>query len=1587
MAWESEVPENKQVGESRPLFELKFNDYRVGGQPYHQLRVNSPALTDAVWSEHFRPVEDRLEEMSDGRLDLDLRACVWGDPIPLLCLVILVRRLRQRRVNVQIILSLPGESASERVHRWAGAESNPRLFTNGGRFLAFLANEGFIDELLRFSALIELKGKNRKVTVKTSSDVLRELSKQEPLAYPESTALQVGTISIDRPFDEGVRKAITDEISKRLNGPLFQARIQSEVETRFSEELLSRLRVILIEGLINIAEHAYDDQDESKVGAYYARFRKGLIGANQSDRLQLQAFLGEESKESQRLDGTFLHHQKGCLEVFVADSGVGLVKKLVETHPELTDHPHKFRYYIENVLSRGMSSNPERRTAKGALSLIHDNASRYGDYLRIYSDQFWLGSSAPIPKRANISKLVTHRKVATGPRGLYWHFRLGWQAANDIDGAWISIAKFPAAMKAAQESYARAITDAARSGFAKALVLRGSEEFSSDPESDAPRHLERHPDTSVVVWYSGRRLLKNDILKRVMEIADLEPKRVYRKLYIVDIETHDADFYLGALRALRTDLRYEWPHAFKEIVLVTSTWKVCALEYQREPTEDDPDVGRHGFVERRAMGTKFYDVGDTEQPSLSDARVCNLVSFFRWHASQLFWKALAAEDQLNAVYFNGPVEWSENPRLVINGYLDFGLASTIASCKRILAGELRRYCLLHADSVPTLYSFDSYVANIVDYVDWMLGPSTQGKQRHRHGIGSVLVTGKTLEAHDAEDGKHIHFFAHPNAVRAFGAARTLLYWPSGDGWFERRIPRSGVEPRRRIGSTAAISAKGNKTFSLPRWSDDGKSVAVRDPQLTYDDIQNSPPLVQSGHWSDGSHHDFLSLNVRNAVSRSDIDGHGVFTYIATCIISALRLSLELTEHGRTRYASFRAEHGNSRKEFKTQACAVAYPMRGDGAHMVELFLERYVAPDFRGVVVNRLIGIGDIRSTGSRLPILMSPSASEKIKAALEAKVPGAGTLMFIDDAGITGKTHTELNSVLRALGAKRVLTVLGVDRRRLPSGRVTSEDLSAYWRLDIPPLGDAYTCPICAARSDLGLLTSLLSSEQLVEHTNSVLARWEAMDPNRNWDKALRPIPLNSVSLKYGLVEGSVRGQRPHVEVRSSTALATWYVELETMTGSEQTYERAIEKLQGRAIAGEQGETLAKLELMASALLYFSGSLAPKRLLSIVDEMFAIIIKIRTNGEHTALASLAIISAVNTVLQYGGARFEAIVDRHLGNDIEALSDDARMLITVLIAKKAIAVTHPRVLQISRLLFGMPVPLAHRYNLFHAELLSPIGNLHGRPLMKISEGVDFSSYGSSAVMREALASCDFLLKFIQTIPFDFAADTAPTSKSDGINILEKVHGALTVARDDLRQASKEKGTLNDVKASCVDLVEQLKELRDRLAINIKSLLPAIRNLVNEAIEEWPSNMVRPETDIGRSAKKSKLALRDEEERWLVWDNQIRLALKDVFKNCFAYCGDAIPNPYGPRSDRLCRVWIATQLCESSVIILFANSIGPKVSSSNSIETKGAARFRRIREVGGKVSTSEDASRSVFYTEVEIPYMGFCQPAINERNQK
>ena len=434
------------------------------------LRVKTQVLNDKSWASHFGSVEAWLlssERPALAELRIDLRRCIWADPLPLLGLLLLSRRLVAVGTEVTWLLRRSEQAqATATATRPDPASAGPsasriRSFSPPGRLTRYLATDGYLEQAIKAKVKILVTGEDQREEITTTASLAKWSDLPDDLAYANATVIPVQVLELP-PFGDEARNVIASEVDGRLENPELLSRLHASVGPQATEGLLASLRLILTETLLNIAEHAYPSGVPTRPGAYYVRFRQGVAGANQAQRETLRLYMEAERLDLPRIGTAYLTDRQGCIEIFIGDSGEGLVKRLLESHPQLQDKRNPFVEYVRQVLLNGLSSNRERRTEKGALSLIYANATRRGDYIRCFGDSWWLGTPCPMPREtSSLQELASDERSKT-PKGLYWHFRVGWDGATDDALSWSEIAESDGAREVLRSAFLNPLSSAQR---------------------------------------------------------------------------------------------------------------------------------------------------------------------------------------------------------------------------------------------------------------------------------------------------------------------------------------------------------------------------------------------------------------------------------------------------------------------------------------------------------------------------------------------------------------------------------------------------------------------------------------------------------------------------------------------------------------------------------------------------------------------------------------------------------------------------------------------------------------------------------------------------------------------------------------------------------------------------------------------------------------------------------------------------------------------------------------------------------------------------------------------------------------------
>lgn len=283
--------------------------------------------------------EDEILYFDFNAVKVQLGLCQWTDPLPLLSLLISLNQANKNGIKITTIIPSPNDRRTVRV-------------------LKFLFDEGFLFEFAKCSKIVDQAG----VPVAEGGEVLYSAMKRLKninisLNYSNCSLLSAQILDTRKMFEGNLTKVDewVEEKVKNLSNQLHE-----KIPAYSRNSILHRLTIVLVELLQNVVKHAYDDDQKHTYAGVYIRFRNGLdnnsIGIEEKRNLDL-AFR-EEQANCPRLMREFLDIRKGCLEIFVIDSGMGLTESLKETLAKLSKGKlhvsYPFRYAFNLVFNDGI---------------------------------------------------------------------------------------------------------------------------------------------------------------------------------------------------------------------------------------------------------------------------------------------------------------------------------------------------------------------------------------------------------------------------------------------------------------------------------------------------------------------------------------------------------------------------------------------------------------------------------------------------------------------------------------------------------------------------------------------------------------------------------------------------------------------------------------------------------------------------------------------------------------------------------------------------------------------------------------------------------------------------------------------------------------------------------------------------------------------------------------------------------------------------------------------------------------------------------------------------------------------------------
>ena len=1510
------------------------------GSDYLEIKLPK-FFRDDGWANSIGLVQYEISRYSSRHLMIprkilfNFNSCRWIDPFPLMS--VLLEIANALHIGMTVKVKLPEYDSGSNPFEQGPYQKSPN------RLLLFLAQEGFINCLDDLKCNIEFLNR---------PDGWIEVFRSLPVRPSYEDARCIPMKIFDVPTEE-----INDFAKTSVEGLLvgIESILDSKIPPHSQEQLIYKLRVALQEVLHNAQEHAYEEDASSRLLSVYVRFRNGGIALDSASRQVYQQCVREENTHCPKLRREWLNVRPGCLEVFVLDRGIGMVRSFEKVGIELPGK-YKFSEVMKKTFLDGRSTRPKRQTRYGGLHLLHNLLTETGDYLRGLEDNIWFGCGVPIHRSTEgVHQLA---KAEYKLIGLAIHLRMGWKEETDHGDEWGKFAH-------AGESEIWHELALSEHDCAPSFEWFESQYIFDDRFGELKKYGSQ---SDWILWLVRPHQMKRDILIFIeRNIAPIVSKNTV--LIIADITSYEAQTYAAALGEFKTLCSINWPTKFSRIIFSTNRWRFAAVDYKKHGDS-------HGFS---ALHNNLKTLRITPLPIKPEPKSFRLgiVRWLKWHDSRRLWDEVEKNRQM---FVSEQISWGKDEigdTRHISGYLDFHRTTHNSLCSAIYKISLTRLLGILPPEKIELHPLDRLTKTILREVHSSeMYRTSADLQETQLALGSVLVSGSTLQA-SSSFPLDLHFLIHHSSPLR-GKKPSLLYWLPKD--------QVGSGPSRfsRIGRTAAIAPEGWKSFEVPRFDSDGECVGARSPQETYQDWQSlSPVIVKAGHWSYEGHHDFLTINIAKAVEASFLAKNELAHFLVNRILPFIGLDKThlnedwhlLLETEPEKHAP--ADHG-----------LLVYRSHPSSDLAIKKLFD-ILTEEGRKIALSRTFPILPVRMRWTGSTFLIPPFVREDIKNALFSG-PNVCPILLFDDAAITGRTLHDLQAALLAVGAEQISIVVVVNRLRQPADSKGNGWLDYYWRLDVPAMGREGNCPLCHALNLAESFSASLVSSIAIDSIKKWRRQWGEVSPLNNWSAGIHPMPLITLErqTKYCYrrdleVDDECKKYFARIDIIRSSGLVAHITELHAMTGRD---DYCIKKII------EHNEHEIRIEIASSQILLFGSEFDMDVRLDLVVTLIRELAFLKEGSPHASLAVLVSMSAMSRLgLLDKEAKIQAAKAVY-GDEWGFRSNYLmKVLLSFLVAEKFIEPNTAPYKLGKGLLSTASWPLSRRLNEWFLETLSPRGNAHSEAIPLLIEELTQPVEIADLRIKDAIDSLYHLEDIIGGLDRGLVRKEFSSSFKDRTTSMKS---AAEEARDLLSQRIS-KGVLNGWNQKAKDALEKYVNEMKHVANGYFHLIPSAQNYWKERTFETKALSKVIDRIDWKKASENKLCdgCRVEErerkiefsqtgiidfdsnarEVWIVWHRGIAAIIRDLLQNA-VYAGGEIMDPWDSKQDMSADMWVRVNYEKKFVDLTLANSV--KCNPTGIYKKLKNDRWSYLVELGGTVKGVEIERENIAGLQVKIPYAAY-----------
>jgi hypothetical protein len=933
-------------------------------------------------------------------------------------------------------------------------------------------------------------------------------------------------------------RAKVDALLRDADQALFRFKTEAR---KVRDTTLHKLTHVLLELVENAAEHAYLGSAQGFVGLY-CRVRASAPTA-------MLGWRNDELRQSPLLSRVLRSDGQHQVEVFVVDVGRGLLADVLKWDgcEAIADSKYPLRSLSGKLFFSPVSRHSrkdklvaEQRGLSTGLMHLNEILQRENDSSRIIAGVEWVAGTHP--RDPNFE----------GVEGTSGNFHLG---AGRLSGTIFHVGITPAEIPRLEAPWFEPNGEGCRTTREAVLYKLGSSDSVGVTDVVDIRYGDRfasiRSEVTTAAAKGDRALVRFGRVAPKNYINDLlsswcatfaQPKRTTALLYLCDLGRTQAIDAVWIISQYFPRSLSAAPGLRAAVYVVTED--LCCL------------MIRFRFRRRPGSDIVSASIQTLEVPTsrVPDGLAYVILSLRR-HDSKRIWERIRKLDALEEtpVLFKN-VLWrsSSEPTRILPMYLDFATLVQDREAARYVRRGLRRLLALFPDANDR--ALDPIVeAPLHDAKKW-LDRNAAAVDRREVLVGSLSVSGSTLRRYRRTPGTTIagviDCMHTPYFARQTGEVKhhvSALLWDS-----ELPVQTTTVAEYERIGWTAYI-----------------RPIVGDRPKPNFDErlyrALEADRLTKLGHWTYGDRHSLIDINAELAIEQSAASGAGALPWLRDQLV-------ELRQLG--------------------QVCIVfpfnrlAYRL----AHTVHSMLPSPAKEEIRLLALSFLP-----RHAGGLAAF--EPLSAEAARRLARTWTDQRRIAAFLDIGFVTSRTLRHATRQLVDCGFEEVRGLGMLNRSSSPlldTERATNAPSvigvvpAGYWRWNLPILGGAAHCAICAALPSLARLRQVVleSHFDLAQHVDQIASDWSARDVSDYWEeygvepKALRAADIAEVQTLFDdFGEGSPS---------TSATLVARAIELLRLTGDTGIPLRAARLVM-------PGDPESAMELISCALILAGASLDPR--------------------------------------------------------------------------------------------------------------------------------------------------------------------------------------------------------------------------------------------------------------------------------------------------------------------------------------------------------------------------------------------------------